>query len=66
MGTAPDLFELGQAGYARVKRQATAKDWALLQESADGCPNQAILVEVADGEEAGSESTVLMRPDDGD
>ena len=46
---APDIFELGPAGYSRVKRtNLTAADLAQLRDAEEGCPTQAITVEIAE------------------
>ena len=40
--TAPDYFELGDDGKARVKKQYSEEDKDIIQEAVDGCPVQAI------------------------
>jgi ferredoxin len=47
---APHVFELGAAGYSRVKTsEFTEEDLEVLQEAAGACPNIAITVEVVEG-----------------
>jgi ferredoxin len=43
---APDIFELGAAGYSRVKREVTEADLAKLREAEEMCPTSSITVEV--------------------
>jgi ferredoxin len=44
----PDLFELGMAGYARLRREATADDVVKLRQAEVSCPTHAIHVETAE------------------
>jgi ferredoxin len=48
--TAPDIFELGTAGYSRVKREVTAADLDKLREAEEMCPTSSIMVEVLEEE----------------
>jgi len=49
LAVAPSIFEVGSAGYSRVKREDLSEaDLDLLRDAEQGCPNQAITVEVAE------------------
>jgi ferredoxin len=48
--SAPDIFELGAAGYSRVKREVTEADLAKLREAEEMCPTSSITVEVLEEE----------------
>ena len=50
--SAPDIFELGPAGYSRVMRDVTEADLAKLREAEEMCPTSAIMVEAMEEEEA--------------
>jgi ferredoxin len=51
----PDTFELGAAGYSRIKRsEFSREEVARLREVALGCPTQAIVIEVEDVIEDGT------------
>jgi ferredoxin len=43
--TAPDIFELGAAGYSRAKRAVGEQDLAKLREAEELCPTGSIRVE---------------------
>lgn len=43
---APDIFELGSAGYSRVVRDVTENDLARLRESEELCPTASITVDL--------------------
>jgi len=50
--SAPDIFELGSAGYSRVKREVGAADLERLREAMELCPTSAVVVEVLEDGEA--------------
>ena len=43
---APDIFEIGVAGYSRVKRDVTLADLDKLKEAEESCPTGSISVEM--------------------
>jgi ferredoxin len=43
---APDIFEIGAAGYSRVKRKVVAADLGKLREAEESCPTSSISVVV--------------------
>jgi ferredoxin len=49
--SAPDIFELGSAGYSRVKREVSAADLEKLREAEEMCPTGAVIVEVLEDDE---------------
>jgi ferredoxin len=49
MAVAPAIFQLGSAGYSRVVRDnLTEEDLDLLRDAEQGCPTQAIMVEMSE------------------
>jgi len=45
---APEIFELGAAGFARVVRNVSEADLARLRQVVDLCPTASIILEVAE------------------
>lgn len=43
---APDIFEIGAAGYSRVKREVSETDLVKLKEAEESCPTSSISVYV--------------------
>ncbi len=50
VATAPDVFELGGDGLARVTDSGDVSD-EILHEAAEGCPVQAIILEDDEGQQ---------------
>jgi ferredoxin len=51
LACAPDIFEIGLAGYSRVKREVTEADLPALKEAEESCPTSSIVVEVMPGDD---------------
>jgi ferredoxin len=49
--TAPDIFQLGAAGYSRVIRDVTELDLPSLREAEELCPTRSILLETLDDDD---------------
>jgi ferredoxin len=49
--TAPDIFQLGAAGYSRVIREVTELDLVGLREAEELCPTRSIHVETLDDDD---------------
>ena len=47
---APDIFEVGAAGYSRTTREVTEEDLAKLKEAQEMCPTGSIVVETMEVE----------------
>lgn len=43
---APDIFQLGTAGYSRLAREVGLADLDMLRDAAENCPTGSITVEV--------------------